>query len=691
MSNGVFLNGCRLKLVGRAPAPAFQRVQASLTYQAKALGLDIDIGIDRNNEDSADHPANGQACWFALQVPELAPIQCNIFGWPAGLAQLGSMPRLASEFTMQAACGLMSVHGRATGRVQALGVPYISTLSATLALQGAMAAALAARRGKATSCAPSLSTSLAAAGLLAVGQYLAGATVTDAPERILPNSAGHANARAATLPFISADQVVFELETLDAANWRTFWSAIGVSMEDAGKGWQGFMLRYAKAMAPMPASLSAALASLPYANIAALCAQTGLSLCKVRTLQERAQDADANALWQQGPWEFTMESALESALSSSALPRIPLDHRSTNLPLAGITVIESCRRIQGPLAGHLLALLGANVIRIEQPGGDPLRGMPPMANGVSARFDALNRLKTVLEIDLKSSDGQAQIRALAQLADVFLHNWAPGKAAEMQLDSQDLRRSNPALIYAYAGGWGDHNAVSSQNLLGTDFMAQAYSGVAQQIAAASGGTRRGGSLFTVLDVLGGVVASQGVVAALLRRSVQVAGIRMESSLLGAANLLCAQELHSLLPQVSAANPVSMPDTDACLQALYATEEGLLAVDCHDAAGLARLAQTLKGLLPASQQAVLDLSSVAAIDAALASLLKTNTAQHWLSQLAPAAIALAFVVEDLCDLENVQRNPLLAPCLSRTSNGMPIQDDAGSNESYTHILSPWRFS
>ncbi len=604
------------------------------------------------------------------------------------------MPRLASEFTLQAACGLMSVHGRATGRVQALGVPYISTLSATLALQGAMAAALAARRGQTASCPPALSTSLAAAGLLAVGQYLAGATVTDAPERILPSSAGHANARAVTLPFISADQVVFELETLDAANWRAFWSAIGVSMEDAGKGWQGFLLRYAKAMAPMTASLSAALACLPYANIAALCAQTGLSLCKIRTLQERAQDADANALWQQGPWAFSLEAALESALSSSAVPRIPLDHRSTNLPLAGITVIESCRRIQGPLAGHLLALLGANVIRIEQPGGDPLRGMPPMANGVSARFDALNRLKTVLEIDLKSSDGQAQIHALAQQADVFLHNWAPGKAAEMQLDSQDLRPSNPALIYAYAGGWGEHNAASAQNLLGTDFMAQAYSGVAQQIATASGGTRRGGSLFTVLDVLGGVVASQGVVAALLRRSVQAAGIRMESSLLGAANLLCAQELHNLLPQNSATSPVSspsLPDTDAFLQALYATEEGLLAVDCPDAAGLARLAQTLKGLLPASQQAVLDLTSVAAIDAALASLLKTNTAQHWLSQLAPAAIALAVVVEDLCDLENAQRNPLLAPCLSRTSNGMPIQDDAGSNESYTHILSPWRFS
>src|SRR6185437_3384551 len=165
----------------------------------------------------------------------------------------------------------------------------------------------------------------------------------------------------------------------------------------------------------------------------------------------------------------------------------------------------------------LLALLGAEVIRIEPPGGDPLRGMPPIAEGCSARFDALNRLKTIREIDLKSSAGRAEIREMVRYADVFLHNWAPGKAVLLNLGHEDLSAINPSLVYAYAGGWATDSAEHSSRspMPGTDFMAQAYSGVARKIADASG--TQGGSLFTVLDVLGGVVSAQGITLALLNR------------------------------------------------------------------------------------------------------------------------------------------------------------------------------
>ncbi len=127
---------------------------------------------------------------------------------------------------------------------------------------------------------------------------------------------------------------------------------------------------------------------------------------------------------------------------------------SPGRPLAGLTVLEAGRRIQAPLAAHLLGLLGAEVVRIEPPGGDPLRGMPPACSGVSARWLALNRGKEAVEIDIKSPGGRRELRAAAAGADVFLHNWAPGKAAELGLDSDDLARDNPALVYAYTGGWG---------------------------------------------------------------------------------------------------------------------------------------------------------------------------------------------------------------------------------------------
>src|SRR5690606_29461665 len=96
------------------------------------------------------------------------------------------------------------------------------------------------------------------------------------------------------------------------------------------------------------------------------------------------------------------------------------------------------------------------------------------------------------------------------------------------------------LIYASASGWFTNNeGISSQSpsLPGTDFMVQAYSGVAHKISRACG--TRGGTLFTALDVLGGIIAAQGITAALLNRQLSHAGAKVTSSLLGAAILLCS--------------------------------------------------------------------------------------------------------------------------------------------------------
>lgn len=311
-----------------------------------------------------------------------------------------------------------------------------------------------------------------------------------------------------------------------------------------------------------------------------------------------------------------------------------------------MTVIESCRRIQGPLAGHLL--------RIEPPGGDPLRGMPPMAEGVSARFDALNQLKTVREIDIRTARGRTAIHELVRDADVFLHNWAPGKATELHLDAVDVRRTNPAVVYAYAGGWGN---TGEQHLPGTDFVVQAYSGVAHEIARASG--TAGGSLFTVLDILGGAVAAQGVAAALLSRSLQPAGIRMESSLLGAATLLCADDLGALSGSRGPA-----PSADSVLQAVYPTQQGWLAIDCPDARTAVALARAI-GLTEEMEPAELHVR--------LSGVLQSETARRWLALLEPLGIPAAIAPGNLTELHE---NPRLTACLTRGP--------------YTRVHSPWRF-
>lgn len=623
------LTGCTITGPLQNPAPAFSAVASSLRYQSGALGM-----VCKTGENSG----NNAALSFEFKTPHTSAVICDVTRWDDA-----SRHAPVTENIIQAACGLMSVHGRGSGKSQALGVNYVSTLTAILALQGGAAASIGQLRGLSLS---NSSVSMAAAALLSVGQYIAGATAFESPEALRPGIIP----QPACPPFVSADGVIFELETLDAGPWQKFWTGIGVNPQIAGKGWTAFLLRYAKAIAPMPAELIAAIAKLGYSRIAELCAVTGMAICPIRSVEARAQDEDCKRVWLQGPWEFAFEPALKSTPSSIA---------DNDLPLSGLTVIESCRRIQGPLAGHLLALLGANVIRIEPPGGDPLRGMPPMAEGCSARFDALNRHKMIREVDIKSSAGQAEIKQLVKHADVFLHNWAPGKATPLNLDHQHLAAVNPALIYAYAGGWAtDGSAQSSGNVMpGTDFMTQAYSGVAKKIAEASG--TQGGSLFTVLDVLGGAVAAQGVTIALLNRCMNKVGGKMTSSLMSAATLLCSDDLQKFYkPQNADAVSKSIID------GVYATKQGHCAIECHDVKTAERLAKALNIAIGLDQEGFRQ---------HLSDLLLSKTANEWVAILAQADVPSAVVVEDLTDLQTI---PHLQPGLTTGS--------------YTKVISPWRF-
>jgi hypothetical protein len=212
------------------------------------------------------------------------------------------------------------------------------------------------------------------------------------------------------------------------------------------------------------------------------------------------------------------------------VPRRPID--GTGGPLDGITVLEAGRRIQAPLAAHLLRLLGARVIRIEPPGGDPMRGMPPACGDISAAWLALNRGKEVAEIDIKKSGGQAEVRDLAASADIFMHNWAPGKAEHFSLDSPALAEVNPSLIYAHTSGWGGRIPDAPT---GTDFMVQARTGLAEAVQPED--ELPAPSMMTLTDVLGGLQGAQALLATLLLRERSHRGAWVESSLLGAAETL----------------------------------------------------------------------------------------------------------------------------------------------------------
>ncbi len=584
--------------------PAWQSLSAALARHGECLGL-----RHQDSQAEPDSPA------LQLLHSDLRPLQTRLVGLPA-------LPlELSTEFTLQAACGLMSVHGRASGRPQALGVNYLASINAALAWQGTLAAAVGQLRGG-----DFTDVSLAPAGgaLLSIGQYLAGATAADEAERLLP---GQDDALARP-PFVSAEGVLFELETLDSQPWRRFWTALQVSDAIAGRAWQQFLLRYARAVAPMPAECLDALARLPLARIQAMAADCGVALVVLRSPAQRYADADYPAS-AAAPWQMQHGPA--------AVPG-PRQAPAT-LPLQGIRVLESCRRIQGPLAGHLLTLLGAEVIRLEPPGGDPLRSMPPCADGCSVRFDALNHRKQVIEVDIKSAQGRAQIHALCADADVFLHNWAPGKAAELALDAADLHASQPSLIHAYAGGWG----AAQVDAPGTDFTVQAWSGVAARVASASG--TRGGTLFTALDVLGGVISAQGICAALLERELHGHGSQLHSSLLGAADLLLDRDSGALATSL--------------LQGVFATADGLLAIDCQTRQQYQALTQVL-GAEPDPRH--------------LPQRLADASGEDWLDACQQAGVPASIAHQDLAVLA---ADPRLAPSLGQRA--------------YRSVQSPWSFT
>ncbi|MCP3758312.1 CoA transferase [Streptomyces sp. TBY4] len=532
-------------------------------------------------------------------------------------ASPGAAPgAVTDEATAQAATGIMAVHGRRDGLPRGLAVDYATAATAVLTTQGLLAALLARARGCGNAAAQP-HTYVDRAGLLVVSQYLAasGADEGEAAE-LAPGGP----------PFTAADGTLFELETLDPGAWAAFWRALEAPADAVRAGWRPFQFRYATACAPFPEALHATARAHGWHRIRRAASASGAEVCRLRSLAERAAEDDGAAPWTLTPY--------------GPGGRVPKAHPGPGPgpgpgPLAGMTVLEAGRRVQAPLAAHLLGLLGAEVVRIEPPGGDPLRGMPPACSGISARWLALNRGKRAVEIDIKSPGDRLRLAELAAGADVFLHNWAPGKAAELGLDSVDLALANPALVYAYTGGWGTGRIADPP--MGTDFMVQARTGVGE--AARPQGEPPAPSLMTLLDVLGGLLGAEAVLAGLLLRERTGRGVRVDSSLLGAADLLTAPALL----RARRGEPGRRP---AGFRTPLRTADGWIAPADADARAAAAFADALAGL-------------------------PTEDALRTLRERGLAATA---VTTDLADLRH---DPRFAGSISRDAHGAPAVPDPWS--------------
>ncbi|MGN5477884.1 CaiB/BaiF CoA transferase family protein [Cupriavidus basilensis] len=144
-------------------------------------------------------------------------------------------------------------------------------------------------------------------------------------------------------------------------------------------------------------------------------------------------------------------------------------------PCSGLRVVEFGSMISSPMAGQILADMGADVIKIEPPEGDPMRKVGPFHKGMSALFMTVNRHKKSVVLDLKSDSDKEVARNLVLSADVLIHNFRPGAMDRLGLGYERLRQDNPKLIYASISGFGPSGPYASKPAY--DHVLQGMSGV----------------------------------------------------------------------------------------------------------------------------------------------------------------------------------------------------------------------
>src|SRR5829696_5850257 len=200
-------------------------------------------------------------------------------------------------------------------------------------------------------------------------------------------------------------------------------------------------------------------------------------------------------------------------------------------PLAGLLVADFSRILAGPYATMLLADLGAEVIKVEGPAGDDTRSwQPPVRDGVSTYYLGVNRNKRSVALDLKDPDDRAAAQELARRADVVIENFKTGGLARFGLDHASVAATNPRVVYASITGFGPQ--PGGAELPGYDLIVQAISGLMSLTGDPAGEPFRAG--ISVFDVMAGLHATIGVLAALNLRQETGRGQHVEVNLMSSA-------------------------------------------------------------------------------------------------------------------------------------------------------------
>ncbi len=329
--------------------------------------------------------------------------------------------------------------------------------------------------------------------------------------------------------------------------------------------------------------------------------------------------------------------------------------------LKGVRVLDLTRLLPGPYATLLLADLGAEVIKVEEPRvGDPVRRVPPFVGGRSARFEALNRNKKSLTLDLKQPEGRAVFYKLVERCDVVVEGFRPGVARRLGIDYERLRAVNPRLVYCSISGYGQRSPYRDH--VGHDVNYVARAG----LLSLTGRSEPVIPGVPVADLAGATLAALSIVSALLARerspSRDREGCHLDVSLTDAVISWLALHLAETLATGQAVRPDEQVLTGAFpCYALYETRDGRwLAVGALEEKFWRRLCEALG--VPEFSAHQFDAQKRDEIFARLRGIFRAKTLEEWLRQLEPTEVPVAPVLHlnEVAQDEHVRARGLLAP-------------------------------
>jgi crotonobetainyl-CoA:carnitine CoA-transferase CaiB-like acyl-CoA transferase len=322
------------------------------------------------------------------------------------------------------------------------------------------------------------------------------------------------------------------------------------------------------------------------------------------------------------------------------------------LPLAGITVLDLSRVLAGPYCGLVLADMGADVIKVENPdGGDDSRSFSePSFKGVSTYFLSINRNKRSVALDLKSPDGKAAFLKLVAGADVVLENFRTGVMERLGLGYDTLKAVRPGLVHCSISGYG--RSGPNVEVPGYDPIAQAESGLMSMIGDPAGSPMRVGP--SVVDLVTGLYAAQAIAAALRHVAVAGEGRMIEVALHDTALSMLANYAGSYV--TTGRNPTRTGNANQVAQPadVYTAADGPFVLACVTEAQYRKLCTDVidrPDLLadPRFARNPDRLKNVRELAAILGAIFIAKPRDHWISKIRAAGVpsgAVATVAEAL---------------------------------------------